>query len=247
MVATVFGPFNYGSVMRFSPLECLRSGVTLVIVNTMLTAMSDDLRFDSIILGIGVPVSTQLIGVNIMAEYSTTIFKDAGLKDAVIGSIIYAFGDVLASGISLALFDRYGRVSMAFVSFSGMALSYLALAFSQFASPVISGYLSVVFVFTFVLSFGSRCGALNICYAPEVVPPQIASTVIGMGQSLSIFIAFIEVLLFPTVCDTIGPFASFQILFVFCIVSLIFLKIFMVETKDRQLDEIVQSLYAHGG
>ena len=201
----------------------------------------------SVILGIGVPVATQLIGSSIMDVYSTTILKDAGLDDAVIGSIVYAFCDVLASSISVMLFDRYGRISMACVSFSGLAFSYLALAFSQLASSVVSGYLSVVFIMTFILSFGSGCGTLNVSYAPEVVPPQIASMVIGMGQSLSILVAFSEVLLFPTVFDTIGAFSSFLILFAISIVSLFFLKTFMVETKGRQLDEIVQSLCASRG
>jgi len=195
-----------------------------------------------VILGVGVPVICQLIGIGIVGSYSTTIFEDAGMDHAIVGSTIFGLSNVLASALSVILFDIAGRITMATISFSGMGISYLALALSSLAPVHISGPLSVVFLIGFTLSFGAGCGALNLAYAPEVVPPQLANTVLGIGQSLSVFTALILVLIFPSVLDALGALWSFIILSGFCFGSLLFLRTFMIETKGRELDDILREL-----
>lgn len=131
---------------------------------------------------------------------------------------------------------------MATISFSGMGCSYVAIALSDLAPTHISGPLSVVFLITFVFSFGAGCGALNVAYAPEVVPPELADIVLGIGQSLSVFVTLFLVLVFPSVLDALGALGAFFILAGFSFGSLLFLRVFMIETRGRELDDIVQEL-----
>ena len=196
----------------------------------------------SVILGIGVPVICQLVGMNVLSSYTTTIFEDAGMDRAIIGSSVFGLAFIIGSIIAIAIYDRYKRTTLAHISFSGMALSYLGVALSSLAKSSVSGPLSVVLIIVFSLSCTLACGTLSVAYAPEVVPPEIASLILGIGQSAGLFVTFLLVLLFPSVLDAIGALLCFLIFFFFCVSSLIFLKFYMIETKGRELTDIMAEI-----
>ena len=193
----------------------------------------------SVILGIGVPVICQLVGMNVLSSYTTTIFEDSGVDQAIVGSSVVGLAFIVGSVIAIAIYDRYKRKNLAYISFSGMALSYLGVALSSLAKSSVSGPLSVIFIIKFSLSCTLACGTLSVAYAPEVVPSEIASLVLGIGQSAGLFVTFLLVLLFPSVLDAIGALLCFLIFFSFCVFSLIFLKFYMIETKGRELADIM--------
>ena len=195
-----------------------------------------------VILGIGVPTVARLCGVNILASYTTTIFENAGMDRAIIGSALYGASSIISSFISVSLFDKFQRKTMAYASFSIMAASYLGLSLSDLAGSSVAGPSSVVFAIMFTFGFRTASGILYTSYAPEVVPSEIAGIVLGFGQSLSLLVSFTLVLAFPSVLDAIGALGAFLILFSFCIFSLLFLKLFMIETKGRELSDIANEL-----
>ena len=195
-----------------------------------------------VILGIGVPALTQLSGINILAAYTTTIFENAGMDRAIIGSVLYGVSAIVGSLISVCLFDKFGRKTMAYVSFSGMTISYLGLSLSDLGRSSVAGPFSVIFAITCCFAFCVASGALCVSYAPEVVPPEIAGVILGFGQSLSLLVSFTFVLAFPSVLDAVGALGTFFILFFICATSLLFLKIYMVETKGRELNDIMTEL-----
>ena len=195
-----------------------------------------------VILGIGVPALTQLSGINILAAYTTTIFENAGMDRAIIGSALYGASSVIGSFISVRLFDKFQRKTMAYVSFSMMAASYLGLSLSDLATPSVAGPSSVIFAIMFTFGFRVARGILYTSYAPEVVPSEIAGIVLGFGQSFSLLVSFTLVFAFPSVLDAIGALGTFLILFCFCFLSLLFLKVFMIETKGRELSDIKNEL-----
>lgn len=193
----------------------------------------------SILLGIGVPIACQVTGINLVSAYSTIIFKDAGLERPVVGTIIMGGIAIFSSACSIFFFDRLKRKSIAFWSFLGIALSHLGLALSNLAKESISGLLSLVFVISYTVFFTSGCGTLNTSYAPEVVPPEIAGFALGTGQCLGLLSSVLQVLIFPSVQEAIGTVLSFIILSAISFSCLLFMKIFMIETKGRELDDIV--------
>ena len=132
--------------------------------------------------------------------------------------------------------------TMAYASFSIMAASYLGLSLSDLAGSSVAGPSSVVFAIMFTFGFRTASGILYTSYAPEVVPSEIAGIVLGLGQSLSLLVSFTLVLAFPSVLDAIGALGAFLMLFCFCILSLLFLKVFMIETKGRELSDIANEL-----
>ena len=195
-----------------------------------------------VILGVGVPTVTQLSGIAILASYTTIIFENAGMDHAIIASALYGVSAIIGSFISVCLFDKLGRKTMAYISLSGMSISYLGLALSDLGRSSVSGPFSVMFAITCCFTFCMATGTLCVAYAPEVVPPEIAGVILGFGQSLSLLVSFTLVLAFPSVLDAVGALGAFLILFFFCACILLFLKVYMVETKGRELNDIVIEL-----
>ena len=191
-----------------------------------------------VILAIGIPVFCQLSGVNVLVSYSTKVFEDAGMDAAIVGSAIFGLANIVASSFGMWSYEKFGRVKTTRVSVIIMILCYSIIALIDLASSTVSGIVSAVCVTVFIMAFVSSCGPMNITYAAEVVPPEIASVVLGLGQSLSLIVILILVLVFPGILDAIGALLSFLFFCVVCIFFLAFLELYMIETKGQDPEEI---------
>lgn len=195
-----------------------------------------------VILGLGVPVVCQLSGINVLGAYSTIVFEDAGFSRPIIGSILFGVVNLVCTVITAFLIEHYRRRKIAFFSFLGMGVCFVGVALADITKPQIRGVLSVAFVLLYVAFFSAGCGPLATGYAPEVVPPSIAGTVLGAGQSLCRLTDLILVLVFPEMLNTLGALSAFLIFAAFAFLSYFFLKSFMIETKGRELKEIFDEI-----
>lgn len=82
-------------------------------------------------LSLGVPIAGQMSGINVIGAYSTTIFEEAGFKKAIIGSILMGVTNLIGTGISAAVFEKFNRRTLALFSFAGMGLSMIGVAFAD--------------------------------------------------------------------------------------------------------------------
>ena len=89
------GPIQLRSFIRSIPLSCLRSGVTLVIVNTMLEAMSEDLGFDKNVGG-AVASASLYIGIMIGGLTAGPFEKISGRFVQTWIGLLYTTGNLLA-------------------------------------------------------------------------------------------------------------------------------------------------------
>jgi len=82
-------------------------------------------------LCLGVPISAQMSGINVIGAYSTIIFEEAGFKKAIVGSILMGVTNLIATGISAAVFEKFNRRTLALFSYAGMGLSMIGVAFAD--------------------------------------------------------------------------------------------------------------------
>ena len=191
-----------------------------------------------VILAIGIPVFSQLSGVNVLVSYSTKVFEDAGMNAAIVGSAVFGMANIIGSLISIWSYEKFGRVKTTRISVIIMILCYLLIALVDMAASTVSGIVSAICITVFIMVFASSCGPLNMSYAAEVVPPEIASTVLGLGQSLALVVVLILVLVFPAIFDIIGAQFSFLFFCIVCILFFIFLEFYLIETKGQAPEEI---------
>ena len=191
-----------------------------------------------VILAIGIPVFCQMSGIPVLVSYSTKVFEDAGMDVAIVGSAIFGLANIISSLFGMWSYEKYGRIKTTRLSITIMIFSYLLIALIDLASSTVSGIVSAVCVTVYVLAFASSCGPMSMTYAAEVVPPEIASVVVGLGQSLALTVNLILVLVFPGILEAIGALLTFLFFCVVCVLFLIFLELYVIETKGQDPEEI---------
>ena len=195
-----------------------------------------------VILAIGIPVFIQLSGVNVLVSYSTKVFEDAGLDAAIVGSAIFGLASIVASSFGKWSYERFGRIKSTRVSVIIMILCYSLIALIDLASSTVSGIVSAMCVTVYIMAFSSSIGPMSLTYAAEVVPPEIASVVMGLGHALSLLVNLALVLVFPVILDAIGALLTFLMFCIICVFFLAFLKLYMFETKGQDPEEIWKKL-----
>lgn len=132
-------------------------------------------------------VVQQFAGINAIVYFSTKVFRDAGLKSAVLGSVAVASTNILGTIGAAGLIDRFGRGRMLAASYTGMALS-MGVMGACMAAPALAGtpvLASVSFVGTlaYILSFAIGCGPVPGLLVPELFPAALRAK----GGSVAMF------------------------------------------------------------
>jgi sugar porter (SP) family MFS transporter len=195
-------------------------------------------------VGIALAVLQQITGINTVIYYGPQIFEMAGVGSAsasILAQSLVGTVNCLMTLVAIAYVDRVGRKPLLYIGLSGMfvALSALSTAFSQ---PHLSGSLAgialtsmMVYVGCFAFSFGPILWIL----LSEIFPLQVR----GLGMSICTLANWVGNFLvsqfFLTMVDKLGRTVTFAIYAVLCIVTIIFVRALVPETK-RELLELVR-------
>ncbi|KAJ0394879.1 hypothetical protein P43SY_003283 [Pythium insidiosum] len=208
-----------------------------VVEKPMRTLFSPACRQQTIV-ALVLSFSQQLSGINVVFFYSSSIFKDAGLTDDRIGSLIANIVNLLPSLIAGVLGNKYGSRKMMLLGYLVMIVAAAGITVSL-ALKIAA--LSIVFTALYVAAFGFSLGPLVFVIASSVFPNTLRAT----GISLCLFINWIGLLMvgfgYPYVANAIGdwgfvPFIGTLTFF------FLFMSKFLPETSGKTSDEI-QALF----
>jgi MFS family permease len=198
----------------------------------------------SLLIAVGFTVLQQVTGINTIIYYGPRIFALAGItsnRNAIFATLLVAITNVVATIIALVLVDRVGRKPLLYVGIGGMTLSLFLLAYS-FQVPAAfgarPGMIATVCLMTYITCFAFSMGPIAWILASEVFPLQlrgrgVAAATLGSGAS-----NFLVSITFLTLIETAGNAFTFVLYGVFCIVTLLFVRFVVPETKGRALESI---------
>lgn len=198
----------------------------------------------SLFIGVGFTVLQQVTGINTIIYYGPRIFSLAGItsnESAIFATLLVAVTNVLATIIALVLVDRVGRKPLLYVGVSGMTASLSVLAYSFHnpdalgASP---GVIATVCLMVYITCFAFSMGPIAWILVSEVFPLRVrgrgvAAASLGSGAS-----NFVVSLTFLSLIKVAGNSMTFLIYAAFCIVTLLFVRFIVPETKGRELESI---------
>ncbi|KAL3537988.1 hypothetical protein ACH5RR_001354 [Cinchona calisaya] len=147
----------------------------------------DKANIRAVIISVGVMAFQQFGGINGIYFYSNYIFTSAGFNPSV-GSILYAFLQVIVTAINSILVDRTGRRPLLLKSASGLLLGSLLIAMSfllkaqELATNWVP-YLAVSGVLVYIAFFSIGMGAGPWIIMSEVFTLRIK----GLGGGLVTF------------------------------------------------------------
>ncbi|KAL0017161.1 hypothetical protein SO802_004230 [Lithocarpus litseifolius] len=197
-------------------------------------------------IGIGLLVLQQLSGINGVLFYSSTIFETAGVTSSNVATCGLGAVQVLATGVTLWLVDRAGRRLLLIISSSGMTVSLLIVAASfylkDFASEDstfynILGIVSVVGVVAMVATFSLGIGAIPWIIMSEILPINIKGLAGSIATLANWFIAWVVTMTANLLLDWSSA-GTFTIYMVLCAFTVVFVTLWVPETKGRTLEEI---------
>ncbi|MHC3757739.1 sugar porter family MFS transporter [Staphylococcus succinus] len=193
-------------------------------------------------IGIGIGVVQQVTGVNSIMYYGTEILRDAGLatKAALIGNIANGIVSVLAVFVGIWLLGKVGRKPMLMVGQLGVISTLTLLGIF----PIILGdspifpYIVLALTVTFLGFMQGAIAPVTWLMLSEIFPLKVR----GFGMGASVFFLwianFLVSLIFPILLGNIGLSNTFIIFAVLNVISIIFVKKFLPETKGKSLEDI---------
>lgn len=195
----------------------------------------------AVLLGLGLGVFQQAIGINTVIYYAPTILQFAGFKSptvAILATLGVGAVNVALTLVAVRLVDRVGRRPLLIGGLVPMALALFAigLAFDVSASAVrwIAIVSLAVYVGSFAVSWGWGFWLLNA----ELYPIEVR----GRGTGLVVMIQWAAnlavSLTFLLLIRAIGKPATFWLYAGLCLLALLFAAAFVPETKGRTLEQI---------
>jgi len=196
---------------------------------------------NALLVGLGLGVFQQFIGINTVIYYAPTILQFAGFKSATV-SILATMGvgavNVAMTVVAVRLIDRVGRRPLLLGGLIPMALSLVAIgvAFDLGSGPVrwIAIASLVVYVGSFAVSWGWGFWLLNA----ELYPLEVR----GRGTGLVVMVQWVAnlavSLTFLLLIHAIGKPATFWLYAALCVAAIVFTAFFVPETKGKTLEEI---------
>ena len=224
-------------------LEDIRSALQTKMERRWSALWSPAVR-NSLFIAVGFTVLQQVTGINTIIYYGPQIFSLAGItsnRSAIFATLLVAITNVLATIIALVLVDRVGRKPLLYVGVGGMTASLFLLAYS-FHTPAAfgaaPGVVATICLMVYITCFAFSMGPIAWILVSEVFPLRVrgrgvAAASLGSGAS-----NFVVSLTFLSLIKVAGNTATFIIYGAFCIVTLIFVRFIVPETRGRELESI---------
>ncbi|GAB3974238.1 sugar porter family MFS transporter [Streptomyces sparsus] len=199
-------------------------------------------------VGIGLSVFQQLVGINVIFYYSSSLWQSVGIDPE--GSFFYSFTtsiiNVIGTVIAMLLVDRIGRKPLALIGSAGMTVS-LALAAWAFSSkqgvgddislPDVQGTVALVAAHSFVLFFALSWGVVVWVMLGEMFPNRIRAAALGVAASAQWITNWLITASFPSMSDW-NLAGSYVIYAAFAALSIPFILKWVPETKGKALEEM---------
>ncbi|KAH6662767.1 hypothetical protein B0J14DRAFT_553651 [Halenospora varia] len=204
------------------------------------------------ILGMVLQAGQQLTGANFFFYYGTTIFKSTGIQNSYITSIILGSVNVGATVAGLWIVKNCGRRKALMIGAAWMCGCFLVYSFvgrfaldatNPMATPA-AGKVLIVFTCLFIVAFATTWGPLVWAVVGELYPARYRAPCMALATASNWLLNFLISFFTTFITNKINYF--YGLVFAGCTFALFWIVyFFMIETKDRSLEEI-DTMYVLG-
>ncbi len=207
------------------------------------TNIQNDLKnlIKPFIIGIGIMFAQIVTGINAIIYYAPTIFKSVGFgsdKDVLFITIFIGLINFLMTFVAIAFVDKLGRKPLLYIGLSGMTTSLIVLSLVFISNIFIMKYLAVIFCAIYIVCFSMSLGPVALLIISEIFPLKYRGCAMSIAIISNFIFNFMVTFLFPISLNKIGGCPTFLIFALICLLSVLFIKFFVPETKGKTLEEI---------
>ncbi|MDV7991816.1 MULTISPECIES: sugar porter family MFS transporter [unclassified Rhodococcus (in: high G+C Gram-positive bacteria)] len=201
-------------------------------------------------VGITMAVLQQLVGINAIFYYSTTLWRSVGFTEdqSFTTSVITAVINVVMTFVAILFVDRIGRRKLLMGGSIGMfaGLVMASVAFSQATGsgddvtlPAPWGAIALVGANLFVIFFASTWGPIMWVMLGEMFPNRMRAMALGIGTAANWMANFAVTLAFPPLTSSVGLWVIYAGFALFAALSFFFVKAKIRETKGMELEDML--------
>lgn len=206
--------------------------------------------FKVLLVGVLLQMFQQLVGINVMIYYSPTIFGYAGMT-GLLAMITVPTVNMLFTFPAITLVEKWGRKKLLYVGAVAMLLTMLSAGFAfqsigNVSDPsLISGTpkaLLLVSVIIYIFGFAVSWGPVAWLVCSEIFP--LEGREVGMTITTMVNWTFAGLVMNYALSfmNKFGNASLFYLFAGFCVVAIIFVAMFVPETKGITLEELEKNL-----
>lgn len=199
----------------------------------------------AVVIGITLAVFQQLCGINIVFNYTSTIFASVGadLNSQLFETITIGIVNLVFTLVAMWQVDKLGRRPLMLIGSAGLSVVYIVLAFllqNQLDVRLVS-----FFVMLAIALYATSLAPVTWVLISEIFPNNIR----GLASSIAVVSLwgayFILVFTFPILAEQLGTYGPFYLYAGICLLGFLFIRSKVKETKGQSLEQLEQHLTGH--
>jgi len=199
----------------------------------------------AVFVGIVLAVFQQFCGINVVFNYTSTIFESVGanLDRQLFETVAIGLVNLVFTLFAMWQVDKLGRRPLMLAGSLGLSVVYLVLAFllqNHYPAGMIS-----VFVLLAISMYAISLAPVTWVLISEIFPNNIR----GVASSVAIVSLwaayFVLVFTFPVLAKKLGTYGPFYLYAGICFLGFLFVLRKVKETKGQTLEELEEQLIRH--
>lgn len=195
-----------------------------------------------VLIGIGLGIVQQFVGINIMMYYGTSILMKVGFghRAALIANIGNGLTSFIATAVGMQLMYTVNRRRMLLTGIigTGSSMAMLTLAIIWLKGTIVLPYVVISMTMCFLAFFQSCVSPTTWVLLSEIFPQSLR----GLGMGISTFCLWLANFMvgftFPIMLAHWGGVGTFAFFITCNILSLFFAYSFVPETQGKTLEQI---------
>ena len=199
----------------------------------------------AVMVGIVLAAFQQLCGINVVFNYTSTIFESVGanLDRQLFETVAIGFVNLVFTLVAMWQVDKLGRRPLMLIGSFGLSVLYIVLAV-LLQNHAAAGFVSI-FVLLAIAMYATSLAPVTWVLISEIFPNKIR----GMASSVAVVSLwasyFILVFTFPVLASKLGTYGPFYLYSGICLLGFLFIKAKVRETKGKTLEELEVIMAGH--
>jgi sugar porter (SP) family MFS transporter len=195
-----------------------------------------------LLVGLGLAIFQQFVGVNTVIYYAPTILADTGLtkSSSITQTVFVGITNVIFTVVAVLLLDRVGRRKLLLTGTVGLtvALVLLGVYFTSSTLQDDAPYLALVALLLFIASFAVGLGPVFWLMISEIFPIGVRSPAMAVSTVANWGANFLVSATFLGLGKAITRQGVFYLYAGLAVLAVLFFAWRVPETKDRSLEDI---------
>ncbi|WP_290792287.1 sugar porter family MFS transporter [Flavihumibacter sp. UBA7668] len=197
----------------------------------------------ALLVGMGLAVFQQFCGINVVFNFTTTIFASIGFDqdDQLKQTVFIGIVNLLFTLLAMWQVDKIGRKPLMLFGAGGLSVLYLLSGFllQQQSSAAAWTLLAAIGVYAMSLA------PVTWILIAEIFPTHVRGLAVSTAV-VALWLAYaLLVFTFPILASKLGTYTPFYLYAGICAAGFIFIKMKVRETKGKSLEETGESFFTH--